>query len=101
MIREFIVLFSIFSSGKKKTSSEFSPFEKSLSFKRLLSWIRTIIYHAFSFERVGISRIPFEIFLSINKDISPVLMLSVFVIIWLFPIWDDISKSTFEMFLAS
>ena len=29
----FITLFSVFSSGKKRTSSEFSPLERSLSFE--------------------------------------------------------------------
>ena len=45
--------------------------------------------------------IPFEIFLSLNKDISHVLMLLAIAVAWLFPEWDDISKHTFLMFLVS
>ena len=33
----FMTLFSVFSSGKKRISFEFSPLERSLSFERLLS----------------------------------------------------------------
>ena len=33
----FMVVFSIFSSRKKRISSEFSPFKRSLSFEGLLS----------------------------------------------------------------
>ena len=35
MIREFMVLFYVFSSRKKRMSSEFSPFERSLSIQGL------------------------------------------------------------------
>ena len=38
--------------------------------------------------------------MSFDKDISPVLMSSAFVVPWIFPIWDDISKATFRMFLV-
>ena len=31
-------IFSIFSSRKKRMSSGFSPFKRSLSFEKLLSW---------------------------------------------------------------
>ena len=44
---------------------------------------------------------PFEIFLSFDKDISHVLMSSAFVVSWLFFIWGDISKATFKMFFLS
>ena len=37
MIREFMVLFFVFSSEKKMMSSEFSPFERRMSFEGLLS----------------------------------------------------------------
>ena len=67
-------IFSGFSSGKKRMSFGFSPFERSLSFDGLLSWalpyeglLFTIIL---SFVRIDISWIPFEIFLSFDKDIS-------------------------------
>ena len=34
----FMTMFFVFSSGKKRISSEFSPFKKSLSFEGLLSF---------------------------------------------------------------
>ena len=50
---------------------------------------------------IGISWISFEIFLSLDKDISSVIMLPTFSVTWLFLRWDDISKHTFNIFLAS
>ena len=50
---------------------------------------------------INIFWIPFEIFLSLDKDISHVLMLLAFDIDWLFLGCDDISKLTFLMFLVS
>ena len=85
-------------------SSGFSPFERSLSFKGLLSWALPceglLFTRLLSFRRIDIFWIAFEIFLSFDKDISHVLLSSVFFVPWLFPIWDDISKTTFKMFLV-
>ena len=36
-MNEDVFIFYVFSSGKKRISSEFSPFERSLSFEGLLS----------------------------------------------------------------
>ena len=36
-MNEDVIIFSVFSSGKKRISSEFYPFERSLSFEGLLS----------------------------------------------------------------
>ena len=77
-----MVVFSVFSSRKKRISSEFSPIERSLFFEgllsplgRCLSFGRLLSFRLFSFCRIGISGVPFEIFLFFDKDISPVLML--------------------------
>ena len=99
------VIFSVFSSGKKRTPSGFSLFERSLSFEGLLSRALPceglLFTRLLSFGMIGISWIPFNIFLSFDKDISHVLVSSVFVLPWLFPIGDGISKATFKMFLVS
>ena len=85
---KFMVIFYVFSSGKKRISSVFSPFNRSLSFGRLLSQLRRclsfiglLFFRLSSFWRIGISWIPSKIFLSLNKDISHVLMLSAIVVI--------------------
>ena len=38
VMEEVMDIFYVFSSGKKRVSSEFSPFERSLSFGELLSF---------------------------------------------------------------
>ena len=102
--KEFMGIFAVFSSGKKRMSSGFSPSERSLSFEGLLSWALPyeglLFTKLLSFGRIGISWIPFEIFLSFGKNISNFLMSSTFSIPWLFPICDEISKATFKMFLV-
>ena len=76
-----------------------------MSFERLLSWVLPceglLFTRIFSFGRIGISWIPFEIFLSLDNDISYVLMLSTLVASWLFLGWECISKPIFLMFLVS
>ena len=63
---EFMGIFFVFSSEKKRMSSEFSPFERSLSFERLLSWAlphdELLFTRLLSFGRIDISWIPFEAF---------------------------------------
>ena len=81
--KEFMIVFYVFfSSRKKMMSSGLSPFERSLSFKGLLSWALPceglLFTRLLSFGRIDISWIPFEIFLSFDKDISHVLLSSVF-----------------------
>ena len=55
-------VFYVFSSGKKRISSEFSPFERSLSFEgllspleRFLSFARLLLFRLLSFWSIGIS----------------------------------------------
>ena len=49
----FITLFSVFSSRKKRISSEFSPLERSLSFEGLLSPLERFL----SFARLSFFRL--------------------------------------------
>ena len=53
----FMVVFSVFSSGKKRISFEFSHFERSLSFEGLLSLLGRCLSFGrpLSFCRIGIS----------------------------------------------
>ena len=70
-------------------SSGFSHFRRSLSFRGLLSWFLRykglLFFRHSSFRNIGVSWILFEIFLSLDKDISHVIMLSTFAVAWLFP----------------
>ena len=57
-----VIIFSVFSSGKKRISSEFSPFERSLSFEgllspleRFLSFARLLLLRLLSFWRIASS----------------------------------------------
>ena len=61
-MNEDVFIFSVFSSGKKRISSEFSPFERSLSFEgllspleRFLSDVRLLLFRLLYFWRIGIS----------------------------------------------
>ena len=60
-MNEDVIIFYVFSSGKKRISSEFSPFERSLSFEgllspleRFLSFARLLLFRLLSFW-IGIS----------------------------------------------
>ena len=61
-MNEDVFIFYVFSSGKKRISSKFSPFERSLYFEgllspleRFLSDVRLLLFRLLSFWRIGIS----------------------------------------------
>ena len=85
--KEFMGIFSIFSSRKKRMSSEFSHFEKSLSFEGMLFCpVKYCYLPGFYLWKDRHFWIPFEIFFFFRQGyIYHFLMLSAFAVPSFFP----------------